>query len=99
LKLKLRKKQEDQIGLMFFQCTGLYNLIIRRIELSAKDKIYYSKYELFNQNLASPRIIGESIVTHSFDKANKSGVYIVSPEGNISRYLRNKKCCQKLTAF
>jgi transposase len=49
LKLKLRKKQEDQIGLMFFQCTGLYNLIIRRIELSAKDKIYYSKYELFNQ--------------------------------------------------
>lgn len=49
VKLKLRKKQEDQINLMLFQCSGLYNLIVRRIELSAKDKIYYSKYELFNQ--------------------------------------------------
>lgn len=49
LKLKLRKNQENQINTMLFQCSGLYNLIIRRIELSAKDKIYYSKYELFNQ--------------------------------------------------
>ena len=49
LKLKLRKNQEDQIGLMLFQCSGLYNIVIRRIELSAKDKIYYSKYALFNQ--------------------------------------------------
>ena len=49
LKLKLTKKQESVLNAQLFQCSGLYNLIIRRIKLSASDKIYYSKYELFNQ--------------------------------------------------
>lgn len=48
-KLKLIKKQENILKTQLFQCSGLYNLIIRRIKLSAQDKIYYSKYELFNQ--------------------------------------------------
>lgn len=49
LKLKLTKKQELILNYQIFQCSGLYNLIIRRIKLSAQDKIYFSKYELFNQ--------------------------------------------------
>lgn len=49
LKLKLTKNQEEQLNTMLFQCTGLYNLIIRRIKLSANDKIYYSKYDLMRQ--------------------------------------------------
>ena len=49
LKLKLTKKQEECLNTQLFQCTGLYNLIIRRIKLSAKDKIYFTKFELFNQ--------------------------------------------------
>ena len=49
LKLKLSKRQKEHINIMLFQCTGLYNLILRRIELNAKDGIYHSKYELFNQ--------------------------------------------------
>lgn len=49
LKLKLTKRQEEILNNQIFQCSGLFNLIIRRIKLSAQDKIYYSKYELFNQ--------------------------------------------------
>jgi len=49
LKLKLNKSQKNQVNTMLFQCSGLYNLVIRRIELSAKNKIYYSKFGLFNQ--------------------------------------------------
>ena len=34
---------------MLRQCTGLYNLVSRRIKQDALIKIYHSKYELFNQ--------------------------------------------------
>jgi putative transposase len=49
LKLKLTKKQELILNSQIIQCSSLYNLIVRRIKLSAQDKIYYSKYEFFNQ--------------------------------------------------
>lgn len=49
LKLKPTKKQEEKINLMLFQCAGLYNTVIRRIELNAKDKIYHSKFDLYHQ--------------------------------------------------
>ena len=49
LKLKLTKKQEALLNTMLFQCTGLYNLILRRIKLDAQNKIYHTKYSLFNQ--------------------------------------------------
>ncbi len=50
LKLKkLRREQEVLLNAMLFQCTGLYNFVSQRIKLDAKDKIYHSKYELFNQ--------------------------------------------------
>ena len=49
LKLKLTNAQENHLNKMLFQCVGLFNLITRRIKLDAKDKIYHSKYELFNQ--------------------------------------------------
>lgn len=48
LKLKPTKKQELILNSQLFQCSGLYNLIIRRIKLSAQDRVYYSKFELFN---------------------------------------------------
>jgi len=49
LKLKPNKSQEEQLNTMLFQCTGLYNLILRRIKQDANNKIYHKKYSLFNQ--------------------------------------------------
>ena len=49
LKLKPNKSQEEQLNTMLFQCTGLHNLILRRIKQDAKNKIYHTKYSLFNQ--------------------------------------------------
>ena len=49
LKLNLTNKQGTLLQEMLKQGTGLYNLIIKRIELDAKDKIYHGKYDLFNQ--------------------------------------------------
>ena len=49
LKLKPNKIQEKQLNTMLFQCTGLHNLILRRIKQDAKNKIYHTKYQLFNQ--------------------------------------------------
>ena len=48
LKLKLTFKQETHLNTMLKQCTGLYNLIIRKIKLDAQDKIYHSRDDLFN---------------------------------------------------
>jgi len=49
LKLKLTKRQENHLNTMIFQCTGLYNQVIRRIKLDAVNKIYHTKYSLYNQ--------------------------------------------------
>jgi len=48
LKLKLTFKQETKLDTMLKQCTGLYNLIIRKIKLDAQDKMYHSRDDLFN---------------------------------------------------
>lgn len=42
LKLKLNKSQENQLNDWLWNLTGIYNWSIRKIELAAKDKIYYS---------------------------------------------------------
>ena len=49
IKLKPTKTQEKHLNIMLFQCTGLYNLILRRIKQDAENKIYHTKYSLFNQ--------------------------------------------------
>ena len=41
LKLKLTKKQEKQLNDWLWSLTGVYNWAIRKIELDAKDKIFY----------------------------------------------------------
>lgn len=55
---KLTQKQEDQFSEMLFRCTGLYNLVIRRIKLDAQDGIYHTKYELYNQFVGHSRKSG-----------------------------------------
>lgn len=48
LKLKLNTKQEKEIELWFLHLTAIYNFGIRKIELNAKDKIYFSKFNFQN---------------------------------------------------
>ena len=48
LKLKLTKKQEVEFNSYLWMLTGVYNWVIRTIELNAKNKIYPSKFELDN---------------------------------------------------
>lgn len=51
LKLKLNKAQEKQLNDWLWNLTGVYNWAVRKIELSAKDKIYYTPKSF--QNLLS----------------------------------------------
>ena len=48
LKLKLTKKQEKQLNDWFLSCSSIYNFGIRKIELNAQDKIYFSKFDFMN---------------------------------------------------
>jgi IS605 OrfB family transposase len=48
LKLKLNKTQEKQLEEWLWILTGVYNWALRKIELNAKDKIYYSPYAFKN---------------------------------------------------
>jgi len=48
LKLKLNIKQEQQLNDWLWYLTGVYNWAIRKIELNAKDKIYFSKFDMQN---------------------------------------------------
>ena len=43
LKLRLTKKQESKLNAWLWHLTGVWNWAIRKIELDAKDKIYYSR--------------------------------------------------------
>lgn len=51
LKLKPTKQQIKTLEEWLFILTGVYNFAIRKIELNAKDKIYFSKHDI--QNLCS----------------------------------------------
>lgn len=44
LKLRLTTKQKSLLKQWLFQLTGVYNWAIRKIELNANNKIYYSKF-------------------------------------------------------
>ncbi|MHB1692586.1 MAG: RNA-guided endonuclease InsQ/TnpB family protein [bacterium] len=48
LKLNLNAKQERDIERYLYHLTAVYNWAIRKIELNAKDKIYFSKFEFAN---------------------------------------------------
>ena len=48
LKLKLNKKQTEEIEMYLYRLTAIYNWAIRRIEINAKDKIYFSKFDFAN---------------------------------------------------
>lgn len=45
LKLKLTKTQESKLNHWLWNLTGVYNWVIRKIELDAVDKIYHSEYD------------------------------------------------------
>jgi len=46
LKLELTKAQEATLDQWLFCLTGVWNWVVRKIELDAKDKIYHSKFKL-----------------------------------------------------
>ena len=48
LKLRLTTKQKGLLNVWLFQLTGVYNWAIRKIELNANNKIYYSKFDFTN---------------------------------------------------
>jgi putative transposase len=48
LKLDLTDRQERILGRWLFRLTGLWNWAIRKIELDARDGIYYSEFDMKN---------------------------------------------------
>ena len=48
LKLKLTSRQKTLLNNWLFNLTGVYNWVIRKIELNAEDKIYFSKFDFYN---------------------------------------------------
>ena len=48
LKLKLTKKQEKRLNDWLLSCQSIYNFGIRKIELNAQNKIYFSKFDFQN---------------------------------------------------
>lgn len=83
LKLKLTKKQETQLNEWIPILTSIYNFGIRKIELNAKDKIYFSKFE-FNNLLA--------------DHSKKLGVSSHTIQAVLKRsYQAWKGCFKKLS--
>ncbi|MGH2506666.1 MAG: RNA-guided endonuclease InsQ/TnpB family protein [Gammaproteobacteria bacterium] len=49
LKLKLTKTQATSCDAWLFQCTGIYNWVIRKIELDAQGGVYWTYYGLLYQ--------------------------------------------------
>ena len=58
LKLKLTAKQKNLLNDWLQQLTGVYNWAIRKIELNANNKIYYSKFNFINLLANHGRKIG-----------------------------------------
>lgn len=48
LKLRLNTKQEQTCGQWLYHLTPIWNWGVRKVELNAKDKIYFSKHEFQN---------------------------------------------------
>lgn len=48
LKLRFNKKQEITLNEWLWNLTGVYNWAIKKIELNAQNKIYFSKFEFVN---------------------------------------------------
>jgi putative transposase len=45
LKLKLNKKQEDTLNQWLWHLTSVHNWAVRKIELDARDSVYYSRFD------------------------------------------------------
>ena len=60
LKLRLTTKQKNLLKQWLFQLTGVYNWAIRKIELNASNKIYFSKFDFCNLLAGHSKIIGIS---------------------------------------
>lgn len=72
VKLKLTKKQENIVNEWILQCTSIYNFGIRKIELNAKDKIYFTKINFQNLLANHAKVIGipshtiQGVLTQAF---------------------------------
>jgi len=58
LKLRLTKVQEARLNDWLWQCTGLFNWAVRKIELDAKDGVYYTKQGFQNLLAGHSRKMG-----------------------------------------
>lgn len=73
LKLRLNKSQTTKLEEWLWCLTGVYNFGIRKIELSTKDKIYYSKFNFQNllanhgKRLGIPSHTLQGVLTQSYD--------------------------------
>ena len=48
LKLRLNRKQENTLNAWLWNLTGIWNFAIRKIELNAQDRIYFSAFDFSN---------------------------------------------------
>lgn len=83
LKLKLTKKQELILAAWLWQLAGVYNWAIRKIELDARDKIYYSKWDF--QNLLAEHGRKMEMPSHTLN------------EVLVQAWLSWDKCFKKIT--
>ena len=73
LKLKLTKKQENQLNDWLLSCQSIYNFGIRTIELNAQNKIYFSKFDFTNllvshfKKLNIPSHTIQGVLNQSYD--------------------------------
>ena len=58
LKLRLNTKQEATLNEWLWNLTGVWNWAIRKIELDARDGIYYSKFDFQNLLAAHGKRLG-----------------------------------------
>ena len=58
LKLNLTTKQKKLLNQWLFNLTGVYNWAIRKIELNARNKIYFSKFDFVNLLSNSSKNLG-----------------------------------------
>lgn len=58
LKLKLNKKQESMLNEWLWQCAGIFNWAVRKIEQDSKDGIYYTQQGFQNLLAEHARKIG-----------------------------------------
>ena len=83
LKLRLNKTQKFELDRWLWHLTGVYNWVIRKIELDAKDGVYWHKYHFINLLAGHSKRLGISSE--------------VLEETAVTAYLSWKRCFRNLS--